>query len=363
MLVALTLFGRAQDVYVIFGSYNWDAEKEGIYVYGLDTASGQLTRLSAVKGIHNPSYLTISPDGKHVFACTESKTPNKGSVSSFVFNHSKTLQLINSQSSGGENPVYVSVHKNGRWLVNANYTAGTAAVHPIHENGLIDSAVQQFRFTGSSINTKRQTSSHVHSAVFSPQCDYLYLPDLGADKIWCFQFTGNPNQPFRENGYVKTFPGSGPRHLTFHPNGKYAYCIEEMGGYVAAFRYQNGKLDSMQRIAAHEQALTSGFESADIHISPDGRFLYASNRGKENNIAIFSIQSNGRLQLLGFEPTGGNHPRTFTIDPYGKFIIVTNVVSNTVTVLERNRETGLLKNTGQQIPIPNVSCAQAMRAR
>lgn len=348
----------SQNTYVFFGSFNWDKSTEGIYVYQLDTNSGKLSKVTSVRNILNPSYLTLSPNGKYVFACTESKTKDGGSVSSFEFNpQKKTLTYINSQKSGGENPVYITVHKNGKWLINGNYTEGSASVYPVSENGMIQPFVQNFQFSEGSVNPGRQDRAHIHSTVFSPDYNYVFMPDLGADKIRAYQFDQDKKEPLTEIPFTKAVLGSGPRHFTFHPNGKYAYCIEEMGGAVSVYTYENGKLNNLQRINTHSDQYKEGFESSDIHVSPDGRYLYASNRGKENNIAIFSIQADGTLKTVGYQSTGGKHPRVFTIDPTGKFLIAANTGSGRAVVFKRNPETGLLKKTGKA-KVENVSTVQ-----
>ena len=351
----------SQNTYVFLGSYNRDKTAESIQVYQLDTLNGKLTKITSAKDIINPSYLTVSPNGKYIYACTDTKTPNAGSVSSFEFNpEDKSLTFLNKQGSGGENPVYVSVHKNGKWLVNANYTEGSVSVHPLLENGIIDSIAQNFQYTDGSIHKERQTKSHVHSAVFSPEFDYLFLPDLGADKIRCYRFDETRKKPLTETPtpFTKTDLEAGPRHFTFHPNQKYGYCIEEISGSISVYQYKNGTLTQIQRINTHPDNIKDGFESSDIHISPDGKFLYASNRGKENNIAIFSIAENGLLKNVGYQSTFGNHPRIFAIDESGKFLIATNVNSGNVIVFKRNPKTGLLKKTGKEIKMENVSCVQ-----
>ncbi|MCT4329264.1 lactonase family protein [Elizabethkingia anophelis] len=349
----------SQNTYVFFGSFNWDKKAEGLYVYQLNINSGKLTKVTSVRGILNPSYLTLSPDGKYVFACTESKTEEAGSVSSFEFNPDKrTLTYINSQKSGGENPVYITVHKSGKWLINGNYTEGSASVYPVSDNGMIQPYVQNFQFSEGSVNPGRQDRAHIHSTVFSPDYNYVFMPDLGADKIRAYQFDQDKKEPLTELPFTKAVLGSGPRHFTFHPNGKYAYCIEEMGGAVSVYTYENGKLNNLQRINTHSDQYKEGFESSDIHISPDGRYLYASNRGKENNIAIFSIQADGTLKTIAYQPTGGKHPRVFTIDPTGKFLITANTGSGNAVVFRRNAETGLLTKTGRGAKIKNVSTVQ-----
>lgn len=351
----------SQDNYVFFGSYNWDKTTDGIYVYQLDTINGRLKKITTVKNITNPSFLTLSPNGKFLYTCTESKTPNAGSVSSFEFNpEKKTLTFMNSQKSGGENPVYVTVHKNGKWLINGNYTQGSVSAYPLAEDGRIEPIAQNFQYTEGSVDPKRQNRSHIHSTIFSPNYDYIFFPDLGADKIRCYQFDSNQTQPLQtaENPFVKAPLESGPRHFTFHPNGKFGYCIEELSGTISAYKYENGKLDSIQRIDTHPETLKSDFESSDIHISPDGKFLYASNRGQENNIAIFSIADNGTLKTIGYQSTLGEHPRVFALNPSGSFLIATNTGNGNVIVFKRDKETGLLKKTGREIKIKNVSCVQ-----
>ncbi|MRX38154.1 beta-propeller fold lactonase family protein [Flavobacterium sp. LC2016-23] len=358
-LATFTAF--SQNTYVFLGSYNRDKAAASIVVYQLDTLNGKLTKITSAKDLINPSFLTVSPNGKYVYACTDSKTPNAGSVSSFEFSaENKTLTFLNKQSSGGENPVYVSVHKSGKWLVNGNYTEGSVSVHPLLENGKIDSMAQNFQYTDGSVHKERQTRSHVHSTVFSPQYDYLFLPDLGADKIRCYQFDATLKQPLIEATvpFTKTDPESGPRHFAFHPNQKFGYCIEEMSGSISAYEYVNGSLNKIQHISTHPDSITEGFESSDIHISPDGKFLYAANRGKENNIAIFSIDEKGLLTNIGYQSTLGKHPRIFAIDETGKFLIATNVITGNVIVFKRNAKTGFLKKTGKEVKLENVSCVQ-----
>lgn len=354
----------SQNTYVFFGSFNWDKKTEGLYVYELDTISGNLSKITSFKGIVNPSFLTISPDGKYIFACTESKTEKGGSVSSFEFNpEKKSLAFINTQKSGGENPVYLTVHKNGKWLINGNYTEGSVSVYPISENGEIQPYVQNFQYSEGSINTHRQDRAHIHSTVFSPDFKYIFMPDLGADKIRAYQFQSEKDMPLQEAEipFIPTVPGSGPRHLTFHPNGKFAYCIEEMGGAISVYSYEDGKLNTIQRINTHSEKYKEGFEGSDIHISTDGNFLYASNRGNENNIAIFSILNDGTLKIIGYQSVKGKHPRTFTLDPSGNFLITANTGTNEAVVFRRNTETGLLKKTGKKIKIKNVSNVQVFK--
>lgn len=351
----------AQQPYVFVGSYNEDKKNDGIYVYQLDTASGQLRLASSTKNILNPSYITLSDDRRYLYACTESKRTNAGSVSSFQFDAAdRSLKQLSSQKGEGENPVYLSVHKSGKWIVNGNYAEGSVSVFPLGPDGMIRPAAQVIAFKDSSVNTKRQESSHIHAAVFSPDHRYVYLPDLGGDKIRCFAFDETKDRPLVETqpAFIKSKAGSGPRHLTFSVDGKTAYCIEELSGSISAYNYNDGKLSLIQTILTHPANSKAVLGSADIHCSPDGKFLYASNRGSENNLAIFSIQKDGKLKTVGYQSTLGNHPRNFAIDASGKFLIVANQISGNVIVFKRKAKTGLLKKVYEVKNLLNPSCVK-----
>lgn len=357
LLFSIAMFSQT---YVFLGSYNGDKNKPGIYVYELDTTTGELKPFIEVKDVFNPSFITLSKEGNFLYACTDTRVPNGGSYSSYAFNpKAKQLTFLNSQPSGGENPAYASVHKDGKWLVGANYNGGSISVFPLSDKGTIGTISQNMHFTEGSIDPKRQERSHPHSAVFSPDDRYVYFPDLGSDKIRNYRFEHDRKEPLVPTEIsIKTKPGSGPRHFTFHPNGKFGYSIEELSGNVSVYKYKKGNLKSIQQIGAHTESLTDNFESADIHISPDGKFLYASNRGTENNIAIFSILNDGTLKNVGYQSTMGNHPRTFAIDPSGNFLIVTNVKTSDVVVFKRDFQTGMLQQVGQNLKVDNVSCVQ-----
>ena len=359
LLIFTSLYSQRE--FVFFGSYNWEKGSEAVYVYELDTETGKLTRFASSTDVINPGYITLSNDGKYVYASSDAKTLNYGSVSSFAFDiDKKSLTFLNKQKTGGENPVYVSIDKSGKWLINATYTIPTISVFPISKDGKIDPMIQHYEFTeGSGVNPTRQEKAHTHSVVFSPDFKSLLSADLGADMIRQYAFDENLNQPLIETkNSINTRPGSGPRHITFSADGKLAYCIEELAGMVSVYDFSENKLKEIQRIATHPDKIKEGFESSDVHISPDGKFLYASNRGKENNIAIFKINADGTLESVGYQKTGGKHPRTFAIDETGKFIIVTNVGTNSAVVFKRNLETGMMKKIGKPVHIENVSCVK-----
>ncbi len=365
MLAISISTAHAQDkstTYLFIGSYTDGQPGRGIYVYTFNPKSGAVKAICAIDHITNPSYISLSPNGQYLYACTDTRMPDSGSVTAFKFNRTHgTLSYINRQESGGDNPVYASVHKEGKWLINANYSGGSVSAFPLNDDGSIQPFAQSVAFAGKSIREDRQEKPHIHAAVFSPDGKYAFLPDLGSDKIWAFGFDPSKAKPLtlKEDDIVTSVPGSGPRHFTFHPNRHYAYCIEELSGMVSTYSYADGSLKSIQRIFANSYPHDSCW-SADIHISPDGRFLYTSNRGQgENTIAIFSIdQTDGILTLAGHQSTYGDHPRNFTIDPTGKFLLVANMVTGNIVVFRRNMKTGLLSRTKNEIQVPFPSCLQ-----
>lgn len=345
--------------YLFAGTYTNQIPGKGIYVYKMNPKTGKLTAVGTGENITNPSYLTISPNGQYLYACTDTKMIVPGSISSFEIDSvTGAVNFINKQSSAGANPVYLAVDKSNRFIITGNYTEGNVAVCAINSNGSIKPSLQAIQFTGGSINKERQEKAHIHSVIFSPDYDYVYLPDLGSDKIRAFKFNPDNTAPLKamDNLTVHTVPGSGPRHMVFHPNKKFAYCIEEMSGTVSAYKYNSGKLISLQRLVSTSKQAAE-YSSADIHISPDGLFLYASNR-IENTISIFSIHTNGMLKLIGHQPTAGKVPRNFTLDPSGNFLLVANQESNTIVVFKRALKTGLLRKTGISVSIPSPSCLQ-----
>lgn len=241
------------------------------------------------------------------------------------------------------------MHPSGRFLFVANYTTPTLALLPIHADGSLGAATQVVVMSGSGPLTERQASAHPHGVVLSPDGAFVYVPDLGSDMIWTFAVDSlHATLSPRPDLAARTHPGSGPRHMVFHPDGRHAYCVEELSGCVTAYRHANGRLDSLQRVLGYSK-IQETYGSSDIHISPDGRHLYVSNRWDgENTIACFAVGAGtGLLRLLGHVGTGGDHPRSFCISPDGGFLLVANQESGTIKVFARDAATGCLTPTGE----------------
>ena len=339
----------AQQYYLFVGTYTNNGSK-GIYVYRFDAVTGKARWVSNTDSVVNPSYLAVAPGGQYLYAVNETHGKTPGQVSAFTFDRATgRLGFINQQPSGGDDPCYVSVTKDNKWLFVANYSGGNLSALPVNKDGSLQPLAQLIQHTGSSVNKDRQEKAHVHSVVLSPQQDYLFSADLGMDNLFIYALTAaaaKPLTPSPVQPVVHCEPGSGPRHFTFHPHHRYAYLIEELSGTVEAYAYDNGKLTHLQRIATHPADYKGAIGSADIHVSPDGRFLYASNRGDENTLTIFSIGSDGKLTLKGYQPTLGVTPRNFTIDPTGNYLLVAHQNSGNIVVFKRNQQTGLLTPTG-----------------
>ena len=345
------------------GTYT-SGKSEGIYVYSFDEKNATANLVSTAK-IKNPSYLAVAPDKKTVYSVVETADTINGvvggSLTAFSFNATEgKLTAMSTQPSGGTSPCYVSVDKSGKWVFTGNYSSGALAAFPVTKKGDIAAAKQVIQLTGTGANKDRQEGSHVHATVVSPDNQFLFVPNLGTDKVMIYHINNTTGkltagaQPF-----VSTVPGSGPRHFDFAPNKKFAYLIEEMSGNVIAYAYNNGRLKQLQSISSLPTTFTGTVGAADIHVSPDGKFLYCSNRGDGNMIAIFSInQQTGKLAIAAHQSTLGKTPRNFNFDPSGNFLLAANQASDEIVIFKVDKKTGLLTDTGKRISVPNPVCVK-----
>jgi len=355
----------ADGVYdMIVGTYT-AGKSEGLYVYRFDTRTGDATPVSVAKTV-NPSWLVVSRDRRHVYAVNELPGDNgpateRGGVSAFSFDPpSGRLTFVNRVSSQGNDPCYLSLSPDGRFLFVANYSVaadpgGSFAVLPVQQDGSLGEASLTVHHQGSGPVKGRQDGAHVHSTVFSPDGKYLFAQDLGTDRLYAYRYDADGrNGPVSPTDAVETAmkPGTGPRHLLFSGDGRHAYLTSELAGTVTVFSYRDGKLHEEQI----EKLAPPGFKgqvgAAALHLSPDGRFLYVSNRGDANDISIFAVDADsGRITRVGRQSSLGKSPREFAIDPTGHWLIVGNQNSDTAYVFRRDPQTGLLGPDPKRIDI------------
>ena len=341
---------------LIVGSYT-KGTAQGISVYRFYTESGRMAYLSQTVS-SNASYLCLSSNNKYIYAVNEDG--KDGGVSSFSFEPKNgILTAINKQSSGGADPCYISVDKEQRNAFVANYSSGSLTVLPINKDGSLGAVVQKIQDSGKGANAERQEGPHVHTAFFSPDEKYLFYNDLGTDKMGHTRYKPSEKQPLVPitDEDVKFAPGSGPRHMDFTPDKKYVYVITELSASVTAFEYHGGKMKQIQSITMLAPGFKGTSGAADIHVSPDGRFVYASNRGDANDIIQYAVDQNtGKLIYVDRVSSQGKGPRNFVIDPTGKFLLVANQNSDSIIVYKRDLESGKLKLTGNRMTVSNPVC-------
>jgi 6-phosphogluconolactonase len=357
LLVTAAVPVFSQSPYLFVGTYT-HGKSLGIYVFRFNESTGESMPVDSIRSA-NPSYLAIAADGKHVFAVNEG---SDGMVSAYSFEPSTgKLRFLNSQSTQGADPCYVSVDKTGKWLMVANYSGGSLAAFPLNADGSIAPAAQVIRHEGNTGPVKgNQDKPHVHSVIFSPDERFLLVADLGQDREHIYSFDPSLPTPLAEaaDSVLALDPGTGPRHIAFHLSKPFAYLIGELSGTVDVLSYNaaTGSLKPVTRYMNYPKAPNPMPSSADIHTSPDGKFLYASNRGNQNSIAAYQIREDGTLTHPEIVSSGGTHPRNFVIDPMGHFLLAANGDSDNIVVFKIDPATGRLTASGQQIRIPNPVC-------
>jgi len=327
--------------YMLVGTY----ANDGVYIFKFNAQRGLVTSAAKSAVIDSASYMVVSPNQKFIYAVRQKK--GRPEVCAFSFDKTKgELKLINSQPTN-EGPCYISIDSTGKFIVVAEYFNGSLSVYKTNEDGSLTPRVQSISHDGYGIVYERQDKSHVHAAVFSPDQQYVFVPDLGNDRLYQYKFNPNAAEPLSpaETPYYSVTDGSGPRHFIFHPNGKFAYLINELVGEVVAYRYNNGQLEEIQTIASATEGGKYEKGSADIHITPNAKFLYTSNRGKSNTVTVYSITADGKLNKTG-EKAVNEHPRGFNIDPTGKFVLVASKNQHTIQVFSINPNFGLLEEVG-----------------
>ncbi|WP_436967788.1 lactonase family protein [Burkholderia multivorans] len=355
----------ADGVYnLLVGTYT-DTGSDGIYVYRFDTSTGSVAPVSSAKTV-NPSYLLPSRDGRVVYAVNELPGDNgpatqRGGISAFRFD-AKTgaLTFIDRVSSEGNDPCYLSLSPDGKYLVTANYSVaadpgGSFALFPVRDDGGVAPAVLSVHHEGKGPVRGRQDNAHVHSTVFSLDGRYLFVQDLGLDKIYGYRYTVDGSRGLispTDTRYTPVKAGAGPRHLVFSADGRFAYVTSELNASVEVFGYHDGKLTPIETVSMIAPGFKGKVGGGAIHLSPDGRFLYVSNRGDANEIVIYAVnQADGRLKTVGRQSSLGRTPREFLIDPTGKWLIVGNQDSDTFYVFGRDVGSGQLAANPRKVAV------------
>lgn len=329
---------------------------QGIYLLSFDTITGKAIEMSHTNNAINPSFLTISKDHSQVYAVNEQ---TEGRVSVYELKDN-TLNLIQEKSSKGADPCYISLSPDQTNLFVANYSGGSITSYHRFADGRISNPQQFIQHSGSSINKIRQEKAHVHGVFFSPEGKYLLSPDLGMDEIaiYPYQIKNGPPLQIQKINSIHSSPGSGPRHLCFSNNGKYLYIIEELTGSISVYQFFKGNAKFLQKVVLHPSNFNGMAASADIHLSPDGLFLYATNRGNENNIVSFKVLPNGKLdqKSIQYYSTEGKSPRNFTMNKEGTWLLVANQDSDNIIAFKRNIQTGALSSKGISIKLSMPVC-------
>lgn len=341
------------------GTYT-SGESKGIYTYRLEE-DGRLIEINSPRNIDNPSYICFGRNKRYLYAVIEGENfqgEHGGGVASFkINNETGELQLLNSKGTKGDAPCHLVTDRMDKHLFVANYTEGTFTTFDIYEDGSLGELTNITTHEGKGIDEVRQEKAHVHYVTFSPDEKFLFAVDLGIDKIKIYSVSEESGTTTLVGQY-DTKPGSGPRHMEFHPNGKYVYLINELSSEIAALRYfgDGPILETIEYLSTLPEGFTGFNNCAAVHVSKDGRFLYASNRGHDS-VAAFKIdEATGKLRLISITPTGGEFPRDFEIDPAGRFLFSANQKSNTITTFMVNNETGELTPLEQVINVPNPTC-------
>lgn len=354
LIFCLTIQAQQNHHNLIIGTYTNGCQSDGMYVFDFDSDTAIAQLKESTKNIVNPSFLTFSADKKYVYSTNENG--NDSQVSAFRFySDSGNLQFLNSKSSEGNDPCFI-INDEKNVLV-ANYSGGNITVFGKNEDGTIGKYKQIVNHLGKSINEKRQEKSHMHQLQFSPDGKYVLANDLGTDFIYSYRYYPEKNTEVLEtHKAIKIKAGSGPRHLTFSPDGKFVYLLQELDGTLTVFKYDEGNLTLLQETTVVDKKYTAAISAADIHISGNGKFLYASNRGDANTISCFEIKKNGKLKLIQTTSALGKGPRNFTIDPSGKFLLVAHQYTNEVVIFSIDKNKGTLTDSGRRIALCSPVC-------
>lgn len=344
------------------GTYT-QGESEGIYAFELDTETGHLKEKGCLAKLENPSYLAIDRLNRYLYSVMETDNFNgtpSGAVAAYKI-HPETGELapINFSATRGKVPCHISTDRANKILFAANYRDGTVSSFPLQEDGSIGPVSEILRHEGCGPNKERQEKAHAHFVSLVPEEKYLCAVDLGIDKLMLYRYDSSTGRlTLDQDRSLSIRPGSGPRHMAFHPDSNFAYLVNELSSDIVVLKYspRDFTFKEEQYISTLPEGYTGETTCAAIHVSPDGNYVYASNRGHDS-IAIFRIsKQTGKLEPIDYSPVLGNSPRDFSIDPTGKFLYAANQDSNTITSFSIDRESGKLQPLEQVISLPSPVC-------
>ncbi len=360
---ASSIAASAASVPVYLGTYT-GAKSKGIYLTHLDPATGALSAPELVAEIRSPSFLAWHPSGRFLYAVNESGSndgKSGGTVTAFGRATDGRLQMLNQRSTKGAHPCHLVVDSTGRWVLVANYSSGNVVSLPIEDHGALGEPASVVQHEGSSVNEKRQKGPHAHCIQLDPANKFAFSADLGIDQIRIYRFGGwagvlQSNDPSN----VKLPPGSGPRHLAFHPGGRHVFVINELLSTLATFQYDpaKGSLKAAHSLSTLPPDFTGANTTAEVVVHPSGRFVYGSNRGHDSIAAFRFREAESKLEWIGATPSGGKTPRNFNIDPSGRWLLAANQDSDSVVVFGVDSETGALRETGHRIEVGAPVCVK-----
>jgi 6-phosphogluconolactonase len=350
---------RGQTLYL--GTYT-DSGSRGIYRSTFEAGSGALTAPVLAAEAADPSFLALGPGGSVLYAVNEVSTyegASSGAVSAYAVDpQTGALTLLGERASGGADPCHLAVDRAGRNLLVANYTGGSVTVFPLAGDGRPGAPSTFLRLTGHGPNLARQQGPHAHQVVLDPAERFALVADLGSDRVMVYRYDAargalTPNDP----PAVVLPPGAGPRHLAWHPRGGYAYVLSELASTVTVMRWdaERGVLEAVQTVSTLPAGFSGSNTAAEVASAPDGRFVYASNRG-DDSIATFAVAVDGSLVPAGRTAAGGRTPRHFAIDPTGRWMLVANQDSDGIVVFRLDPATGLPIASGRPVSISHPVC-------
>ncbi len=363
LLFFLSSTATAMETFVYFGSHN-NQPGAGFSLARFDTDTGVLTKPTFLLEAKEAAFFVIHPNGKHLYTCNSG---SPGGLSAYAITPGTgALSLQNRQLSGGGDASYITLDRTGRYVLVANYEGGNIAAFALRPDGSIGDWTAFVQHTGKSVHPERQAHAYAHAIVVSADNRFVLVPDLGVDKLFVYRFddkTGKlaPHDP----PFVEVPPGSGPRHVKFHPNGRWVYLINEMASTIIGYGWDaaKGALTQFQSVSTLPSDFKGNSSCAEVEVHPNGKFLYGSNRGHDSLAAFAIDQKNGRLSLIQHVPSGGKTPRNFAFDPTGKWIICTNHASNNAVVFGVDATSGQLAQKGDPVSVPSPFCERFLPVR